>query len=132
MGILRKVLSHCVSICSFSVGDAPQRRHYPCSPGQAPKEYVSLCLTVLGAHRTAPYVHVATAKKLGVHASSTVAGLLPALERMGKTATFLFQPTEVMAIQNDVHGTEGCFVKLELPAVLLLCHCYRHNCVCAV
>lgn len=48
------------------------------------------------------------------------AGLLPALERMGKTATFLFQPTEVMVLQNDTDGTEGCFVKLELPAVLFL------------
>lgn len=59
----------------------------------------------------------------------TRAGLLPALERMGKTATFLFQPTEVMVLQNDSHGTEGCFVKLELPAVLLLSLVpKRHGC----
>jgi hypothetical protein len=46
-----------------------------------------------------------------------IADFLPALERMGKTATFLFHEDQVMVIQKDSDGTEGCFVKLELPAV---------------
>ena len=48
------------------------------------------------------------------------AELLPALERMGKTARMMIDPEQVMFVQQSDDGTDGALLKLELPTVC--CH----------
>lgn len=43
--------------------------------------------------------------------------MLPAMERMGKTAQLLLAPEQVMLVQLQDDGAEGCLVKMELPTV---------------
>lgn len=43
--------------------------------------------------------------------------MLPAMERMGKTAQLLLTPEQVMLVQLQDDGAEGCLVKMELPTV---------------
>jgi hypothetical protein len=45
------------------------------------------------------------------------AGLLPAMEKMGRTAQLLLTPDQVMLVQLQDDGAEGSLVKLELPTV---------------
>eukprot|EP00892_Ulva_mutabilis_P001895 jgi/Ulvmu1/11706/UM008_0117.1 len=41
--------------------------------------------------------------------------LLPALERMGKTARMMIDPEQLMFVQQSDDGTDGALLKLELP-----------------
>jgi hypothetical protein len=45
------------------------------------------------------------------------ADLLPAMEKMGRTAQLLLTPDQVMLVQLQDDGAEGSLVKLELPTV---------------
>lgn len=64
--------------------------------------------------------HQAQVKAMDLGCLCMFAELLPALERMGKTARMMIDPEQVMFVQQSDDGTDGALLKLELPTVC--CH----------